>query len=442
MPPCRRRDDRRDLQAVPRQGDHRDPPPRARDRGGGRRGLRRAADRAPARRRSSCSSTGRRRRSSRRGRLPRPGRRRDHQVAGAAPRRRVGGVRDELRQVRRRRRGRVAAEWLRRELRIVAAEARRRDGRRRARVRERARLPALAAAREHAGRAAALHADDRGARRPGHRLVARRAARRRPRSGTPSSPSAPGGPRCRRTSGGDLRGAVRLRRRLLAAVERRPVVGRRLDRLRPAAGDVRARPARPAAPPREVAAARRVLRSPSSPPCSTVVHANVLANFASLGAATLLGWCVPSLLRGALVGRARRVRDPVGRRVLGLARADEADRRAPRARLHGAVVRVSRSGRARGCEPRPARPALLRPLPRRRGAFRLRVLPTWLALVASLGATIALTVWLDLSGLPALPGIALGFLLPNADLLWRRLRGQPRLADGTDVPGGGAAHDL
>ena len=73
--------------------------------------------------------------------------------------------------------------------------------------------------------------------------------------------------------------------------------------------------------------------------------------------------------------------------------------------------------------------------------FQLRVLATWLALLAGLGATIALTVWLDLSGLPALPGIALGFLLPNADLLWRRLRGQPGLGDGPDVAGGGPAHD-
>jgi len=73
--------------------------------------------------------------------------------------------------------------------------------------------------------------------------------------------------------------------------------------------------------------------------------------------------------------------------------------------------------------------------------FELRVLWTWLALLAGLGATIALTVWLDLSGLPALPGIALGFLVPNADLLWRRLRRQPGLGDGPDVAGGGAAHD-
>jgi len=54
--------------------------------------------------------------------------------------------------------------------------------------------------------------------------------------------------------------------------------------------------------------------------------------------------------------------------------------------------------------------------------FELRVYWTWLCLVSFLAATIALTVWLDLSGLPALPAIALGFLVPNADLLWRRLR--------------------
>ena len=74
--------------------------------------------------------------------------------------------------------------------------------------------------------------------------------------------------------------------------------------------------------------------------------------------------------------------------------------------------------------------------------FELRVVWTWVALVAGLGATIALTVWFDLSGLPALPGIALGFLVPNVDLLWRRLRRQPGLGDGPDVAGGGTAHDV
>lgn len=75
--------------------------------------------------------------------------------------------------------------------------------------------------------------------------------------------------------------------------------------------------------------------------------------------------------------------------------------------------------------------------------FRLRVLPTWLCLLAALGGTIACTIWFDLAGLPALPGIALGFLVPNADLLWRRLRlrRQPGLRDGPDVPIGRAPDD-
>jgi hypothetical protein len=40
----------------------------------------------------------------------------------------------------------------------------------------------------------------------------------------------------------------------------------------------------------------------------------------------------------------------------------------------------------------------------------------------SFGATLALAVGFDISGLPALPLLALGFLAPNADLLWRKLR--------------------
>jgi hypothetical protein len=61
--------------------------------------------------------------------------------------------------------------------------------------------------------------------------------------------------------------------------------------------------------------------------------------------------------------------------------------------------------------------------------FRLRVHWTWLTLVAMLGLTMAATVWWDLSGLPALPAIAIGFLLPNADLLWTQLRRAPKPAD-------------
>jgi hypothetical protein len=54
--------------------------------------------------------------------------------------------------------------------------------------------------------------------------------------------------------------------------------------------------------------------------------------------------------------------------------------------------------------------------------FGLRVLPTWLGMAAGIGATMALAVGFDVGGLPALPLISAGFLLPNADLLWRRLR--------------------
>jgi hypothetical protein len=62
-------------------------------------------------------------------------------------------------------------------------------------------------------------------------------------------------------------------------------------------------------------------------------------------------------------------------------------------------------------------------------------------MVALLAATIAFTVWLNLDGLPALPAVALGFLAPNADLLWRRLRGQPGLGDRPQVAIDRAAHD-
>ena len=54
--------------------------------------------------------------------------------------------------------------------------------------------------------------------------------------------------------------------------------------------------------------------------------------------------------------------------------------------------------------------------------FGLRIFATWLGLVTGLGLTIAATVYFDLSGLPALPGITLGFLVPNADVLWREVR--------------------
>ena len=57
--------------------------------------------------------------------------------------------------------------------------------------------------------------------------------------------------------------------------------------------------------------------------------------------------------------------------------------------------------------------------------FRLRPAWTFAGLLTGLALTMVLATWWDVSGLPALPGISLGFLLPNADLLWRRLRAAP-----------------
>ena len=57
--------------------------------------------------------------------------------------------------------------------------------------------------------------------------------------------------------------------------------------------------------------------------------------------------------------------------------------------------------------------------------FRLRVGWTWICMTAALSLTIVL-VWLTDVGLPALPADAVGFLLPNADLIWRHVQGARR----------------
>lgn len=58
--------------------------------------------------------------------------------------------------------------------------------------------------------------------------------------------------------------------------------------------------------------------------------------------------------------------------------------------------------------------------------FGLRVVPTWLAMTLSFGATLALAVWWEEAGLPALPLLSASFALINVDLLWRELRGSKR----------------
>jgi hypothetical protein len=50
--------------------------------------------------------------------------------------------------------------------------------------------------------------------------------------------------------------------------------------------------------------------------------------------------------------------------------------------------------------------------------FRLRVGWTWLAMTGFLSLTVVLVWWLENGGLPALPAVSLGFLLPNADRVW------------------------
>ena len=63
--------------------------------------------------------------------------------------------------------------------------------------------------------------------------------------------------------------------------------------------------------------------------------------------------------------------------------------------------------------------------------WNLRVGWTFVALTLSLGLTLVIGVVWESAGLPALPGLAFGFLVPNADLLWRefqrwrRRRGRP-----------------
>jgi hypothetical protein len=54
--------------------------------------------------------------------------------------------------------------------------------------------------------------------------------------------------------------------------------------------------------------------------------------------------------------------------------------------------------------------------------FRLRPRLSWLLMSLSFGGTLALAVWLDLAGLPALPLLSAAFFVANGDLIWRRLR--------------------
>ena len=54
--------------------------------------------------------------------------------------------------------------------------------------------------------------------------------------------------------------------------------------------------------------------------------------------------------------------------------------------------------------------------------WRLRPLWTWLAMTGMYSLTLVISNLTDVNGLPALPFLSFGFLLANADLLWRRFR--------------------
>ena len=53
--------------------------------------------------------------------------------------------------------------------------------------------------------------------------------------------------------------------------------------------------------------------------------------------------------------------------------------------------------------------------------WRLRVGWTWLAMTVMYGLTVVIATALDVGGLPALPFLSFGFLVANADLLWRAI---------------------
>ena len=54
--------------------------------------------------------------------------------------------------------------------------------------------------------------------------------------------------------------------------------------------------------------------------------------------------------------------------------------------------------------------------------WRLRIFWTWFAMTFMYGFTVVLAQAVKVDGLPALPFLSFGFLVANADLLWRSIR--------------------
>jgi hypothetical protein len=70
--------------------------------------------------------------------------------------------------------------------------------------------------------------------------------------------------------------------------------------------------------------------------------------------------------------------------------------------------------------------------------WQLRVFWTWFATTAMYGFTVVLAYAVDVSGLPALPFLSFGFLVANADLLWRAIR-RPQTTPSTGSPASSAS---
>ncbi len=54
--------------------------------------------------------------------------------------------------------------------------------------------------------------------------------------------------------------------------------------------------------------------------------------------------------------------------------------------------------------------------------FGLRVVWTWVSTTSMYAVTVIVATATDVGGLPALPFLSVGFLAPNADIIWRQLR--------------------
>jgi hypothetical protein len=70
--------------------------------------------------------------------------------------------------------------------------------------------------------------------------------------------------------------------------------------------------------------------------------------------------------------------------------------------------------------------------------WELRVFWTWFSMTAVYGLTVIVAQAAGVDGLPALPFLSVGFVVPNADLVWRRLRGPSEGSSPSSVDGGRA----